>query len=949
MCPLRVDRHVARSTANPLLVLTFFVIVIHGRTLNLLVLRRIFPAIYSVVVASLLAFVALAVLQFNQINSELEREKINILANRVAAPFESAATIGLPLSSVRNTDVLLERARQVDSAIEGALLFSADGTLLASSASARFDATSLGTLVRNGAGSGRTWSGDSADGYFAGVRLFGVDGRLAGAVLLTYSGREGTARSWTIIGKLLSTVLIFAVAGVPLIWFTMRWALRSLAASYDRIDGELREIDHRSWLARHALDPDRAPCSSPSATLAEWFDRAAFAYREAVDEGGPKAPSVLTQPAATDPSASSHEAMWTTPGFRLRLASVLFAYIAAAFMAFSVLVLFAFEQAIEPELQNRAAVVAELIQDEVQRTLELGIPISALGGLSPYVEGILQDFREVSSIAILSGNGEPIAEASREIAWSGPFASTLTTTIGIAAGTADLPILSGSEVVGTIRIEGSEALVHTRVRDVVLDVSILAFAILLIGMEIALAYVNASVWKPYVQLTVLLDEQRRGRFRHVVRERGPEAVRRLAARLNAYARDVVARRCAHRNLPRLLHTSESADIRLPLFFFALGSEVTAAFLPILAGGAARPPWLMADTAAAIPLIVYLICVGLLSPFVSALGRRFGTKSLFLGSVPIAVVALTWMATGESVTEISLARGLVALAYALATVAVQDYALRAEPTASRVTTMSVFVSVILGGTFCGSVIGGVVSSRLGFSAAILLGAVFIVVAAATCILGMRGPAGEPGALQVRRAEGARMEADRPRLFALFVGLAVPLSAVTAAFIWYYVPVYLHAGGQRPADIARVIMLYYLAAILLGPMVGSLGRQIDRTTFLALVGAALAGFSLLILNGQSGPWATSVVVLGVGAGHALLRSPIYALALDLGGASTRAVSILRFLERAGALAGLILAAALSSMGRFGLTGPVLGVVVLGGAILFTVTDVATGRDKKEGHPC
>ena len=102
-------------------------------------------------------------------------------------------------------------------------------------------------------------------------------------------------------------------------------------------------------------------------------------------------------------------------------------------------------------------------------------------------------------------------------------------------------------------------------------------------------------------------------------------------------------------------------------------------------------------------------------------------------------------------------------------------------------------------------------------------------------------------------------------------------------------------------------------------------------------------------MSGPWATSVVVLGVGAGHALLRSPIYALALDLGGASTRAVSILRFLERAGALAGLILAAALSSMGRFGLTGPVLGVVVLGGAILFTVTDVATGRDKKEGHPC
>lgn len=911
-------------------------------------LRRIFPTIYTVVVASLLAFVALAVLQFNQINSELEREKINILAKRVAAPFEAAASIGLPFSSVRNTDVLLERSRQLDSAIKGAFLFGADGTLLASAASAGLDAASLGASVPNGAGAGRTWSGDTGNGHFAGVRLFGADGRLAGGVLLAYSGRESAARSWAIVGKLLSTALIFAFLGAPLIWLTMRWALRGLTVFYDGIDGELREIYCQGWVSRNASRRGRAPCSGASDTLAKCFDAAERRYREAVDAGGPPA-SVPPDSSSTEPHDKPHRATPAPPGFRGRLALALFVYIAAAFMAFSVLVLFAFEQAIEPELESRATVVAELIQHEVQRTLELGIPISALGGLSPYVEGVLQDFREISSITILSGNAEPIAEASRGATMGGPLSANLATAIGIGAGAADLPVLAGSEIVGTIRIEGSEAFVHTRLRDVVLDVSVLAVAMLLIGVEIALASVNASVWKPHMQLMRLLDEQRRGRFIHMMRERGPEAVRRLAARLNAYARDVAARGGGHRIPPIPLQTSDSADIRLPLFFFALGSEITAAFLPILAGGAARPTWLTADSAAAAPLIVYLVCVGILSPFAGALGRRFGTKPLFLGSVPIAVVALIWMAAGDSVTQITLARGLVAMAYALATVSAQDYALRAAPAASRVTTMNIFMGVVLGGTFCGSVIGGVVSSRLGFSVAILLGAVFILAAGASCRFGMGGSAGDPGAEPVRPIQGAQLQAEKPRLVALFVGLAMPLSAVTAAFIWYYVPISLHAEGERPADIARVVMLYYLAAILLGPVVGSLGRRDHRTALLALAGAALSGLSLLMLNLQSGTWVTTLVVLGVGAGHALLRSPVYALALDLGGASMRPVAILRFLERAGALSGLILAAALSNTGRLASTGPLLGVVVFSGAILFIATNVVLVLNKKERHPC
>ncbi|WP_417733890.1 MFS transporter [Roseovarius sp.] len=902
-------------------------------------LRRIFPAIYSVVVASLLAFIALAVLQFNQINSELEREKVGILASRVAAPFEAAATIGLPLSSVRNASVLLERARQLDTAIEGVFLFGANGALLKSAASPSIDSATLGASLRNPAGTVRTWSGDTSHGYYAGVRILKPDDDLVGGIAIAYSGRKGASQSWAIVGKLLLSGLIFAIIAAPLIWLTLRRSLSGVVSSYDEIDSELRQVECASWLRSDPAGP--APRQDDSHLFGRLFRAAEARYRDAAERiVGPVYPEA---PGLDSPA---------TPELRSRLSLTLSAFMALAFAGFSAVVLFAFEQAIEPELESRATVVAELIRSEMQRTLELGIPISALGGLSPYLEGILHDFREISGIAIALPNGETIAEAAGDVSSGASITSSIgaafSAAVGIDAGTVELPMLAGSEVVGTVQISGSELFIQTRLRDVFLDVSILAIAMLLIGVEITVSSVNASVWKPHAQMRRLLEEQCRGSFIHVMRERGPEAVRRLAARLNAYALDLAARDSGGRPAPTLLRTSETADIRLPLFFFALGAEITASFLPLLAGGASRPPWLPVDLAAAAPLIVYLVCVAALSPFAGALGRRFGPTPIFLYSVPVAFGALVWMAATGGVTQIALARGVVAVGYALATVAAQEYALRAEPAASRVSTMSVFIGLILSGTFCGSVIGGVVASRLGFSTAILLGAVFILAAGATCKVNMGGPSGSHFATPATRLNTLMTRAEKRRLAALLIGLAMPLSAVTAGFIWYYVPVTLGAEGQRPADIARVVMLYYLAAILLGPVVGSIGRRDHLTVPVALTGASLAGLSLLALYARTDVWTTAFVVLWVGAGHALLRSPIYALTIDLGGASTRPVSILRFLERAGALIGLSLAAALSSSGRLASLAPLLGLVTLGGGLLFFVANMTLTRSRQVRHP-
>src|SRR5690606_11632071 len=91
---------------------------------------RLWAAVTLVNVVVLAVFVALATLQFGEIHGQLLGERLTVLADRAAEPFESAAKIGLPLSTVRTADALLERARQADETITAIHVFDIAGNIV---------------------------------------------------------------------------------------------------------------------------------------------------------------------------------------------------------------------------------------------------------------------------------------------------------------------------------------------------------------------------------------------------------------------------------------------------------------------------------------------------------------------------------------------------------------------------------------------------------------------------------------------------------------------------------------------------------------------------------------------------------------------------------------------------------------------------------------------------
>lgn len=617
---------------------------------------------------------------------------------------------------------------------------------------------------------------------------------------------------------------------------------------------------------------------------------------------------------------------------RLRLAVVLTAVITLTVITFSMFTLAAFDRAIAPEVQDRTRLIGTLIRLEIQRTLELGIPISALGGLDSYIEETIADFPEVHRIAIMASNGTTIAEIAREQSEPALLSGRLGERIGIRGRSFRFPVLVGSNVVGAIVIDGSAQFAETRLQDVMLDVGVLAVAILLIGVELTLVAASASIWKPRARLMSLLAEQRAGIFRHVVRETGVQSLKRIVARLNDHVVDLHARGKTGTASPARLRLSDLNDIRLPLFLFALATEITASFLPIYAADGTRPAWMPHAAAAAAPLFLYLFAVAVMSPPAERLAERYGPRRLFLYAIPLAIAGLAVMALSDGVAGITLGRGLIALVYALAIAACQSYAIRSS-TSGAGRPSSAIVGTIFGGAFCGSVIGGVIAGRFGYPAAVASGMIFALGAALAGNYAMRGTAGDPRPESDTDTPCKAVEAKDPVRFSLLlVGVAIPASAVTAIFIWYLTPLLLSAEGLRPADIARVVMLYYLAAILIGPVASEISGRLGSDTVPVMTGILVAAAALLSLAAWSGDRALTAAVLGVGIGHALMRAPLLDLAIGFAGGSVKAVGLVRMAERLGAMAALA-AAAFFITGAAGWTLPaILGIVTTAGGFMF-----------------
>lgn len=642
-----------------------------------------------------------------------------------------------------------------------------------------------------------------------------------------------------------------------------------------------------------------------------------------------------------------------------------------------------FNQAVQPELDNRSHLIGTGVRGNIERALALGVPLEQMAGAENYLLGVMDSFPEVARITIRTAEGIPVTEVERRFDGAVgviPSTSQLVATFDAASFAANgifrFAVLSGNSLAGEVLIQVDRAYVEQQFVDVFLDMLVVVLVVLLFAFEIMLAAVTRSLTKPLDGLYQILERQAAGDFSQRLQLGTRGGITRAAARFSDHAIDLHHRYAAlsqramstghpdSRKADRLANIGaryrltptpppiaelrDAVDMRLPLFLFATGEELSKSFLPLLVRSAAADAgWLDPEVLISLPLIAYLLGLIVLSPLAGGLAERYTARRMFLVALLPVGISHIGLSVSSSVGEFVLWRGVAGAGYALATIACQEYALRASPDGGRGRAMGGFVAVVIGGTFCGTAVGGVLADRLGTGITFLVGATLVAVSAFVAYKIMcRDDAQSPGAT-LPGSSKPRSAFANGRFVGVLFGIAIPANIMMAAFLWYVVPLALSDLGSRPADIGRVLMIYYLMTILAAPVAARIMDRYSNASLLLACGGAISAIGLIGLTHWYGLWSIVSAVALAGIGHAIIRATQvpFTISVATAGArrttSAKALGALRMWERAGSAIGLATTGVLVGRYGYGATIGAIGYLTVAGTLLFVTIEMLAAR--------
>lgn len=239
---------------------------------------RLWAAVVLVNFAVLVVFIGLATLQFGEVDERLLGERLIVLAKRTAAPLEAAATLGLPLSSVRTAPAVLERTRQADEAITAIHIFDSTGRIVHSTTTDPPLVLPRNAIAARAAAAGKPWYLRTSDSIFGSIDIAGRDDATAGGVLIVYPDRAGITRTRAMAAELtlaaISVLAVSAALGAAL----LRLGLASQLRLFETIDNAVDQSERDSW-RRVAGGPPVPVSSDAHAGLLALLNQAEARYR----------------------------------------------------------------------------------------------------------------------------------------------------------------------------------------------------------------------------------------------------------------------------------------------------------------------------------------------------------------------------------------------------------------------------------------------------------------------------------------------------------------------------------------------------------------------------------------------------------------------------------------------------------------------------------------------
>lgn len=539
--------------------------------------------------------------------------------------------------------------------------------------------------------------------------------------------------------------------------------------------------------------------------------------------------------------------------------------------------------------QENAATLAGGLQRDINRILGYGLQIGQLRGAEAPFARMQSTFPAMGEIALLDAQGR-----------------TLTRTRTAAMPPADPPAppdfslplteVGHDAVSGYLAVKLNKSLIDEGVRSRVLDALTVSAVALVTAMEMLLL------------LSLLLD--------------------RNATLTQAQTSPLVQRPPDPALVGRLG--------RPVMFTFLFAWALPLGFLPVYARTLpadmlALPPNLLL----ALPISVEMFCGLLTALLAGRLTDRKGWQTPVLAGLLIAALGMMSCAWADTLPGFVAARGLVGLGYGLTWMGLQGFIVTHSPPQARGRNMTGVIAGLFAGHLSGAAVGAMLAEQAGYHAVFLIGALMLVLPLTGVLLLMRpymqprtpGPA---PALQPRALKETLALLSTRDFGLLLIGSIIPFSIAQVGLITYALPLYLEAQGAAASSVGRILMIYGLCVIYLGPLMGRLADRSPHKKKWIVAGGITGSIGLLALYGNSGVLAAALAVFLLALASCMSGASQSPYMLGLPHVQTygaaAATSVMRAADKLGQMAGPLIVGSM-----FGLMGMGAGLAVTGAIYL------------------
>jgi predicted MFS family arabinose efflux permease len=295
---------------------------------------------------------------------------------------------------------------------------------------------------------------------------------------------------------------------------------------------------------------------------------------------------------------------------------------------------------------------------------------------------------------------------------------------------------------------------------------------------------------------------------------------------------------------------------------------------------------------------------------------------------------------------------VGAGYGLALMASQGFVIVHSDARNKAQGLAQLFAGIYAGTICGGATGAMLADRLGYTKVFLVGAGMIFIVIAYTFLFMRSTMRKPDPYPVLNSyqpqpSGRKLSSfifNRIVLSLVFFS-SLPASIAVVGFLNYFSPIYLHGVGASQSTIGRVLMIYGISVVYVGPLMSKYVDASGNKRLFVFIGCVLGSLSFLGFHFLGGIWAAviGVILLGLSSSLVLPSQSAYALSLkvtqELG--QGKAIGIFRSSSRIGQALGPITFSALMASGNVNERIASFGVFYLLTAFLFLLV---TQRDQQ-----